>query len=257
MGKAYEALKKTGRTRQAAANSGMLPPDALVWSGTPKRRAPPQINWDLDPFNEEEYQKLRGNLFLGPERAGFKTLLVVASAHGEGATTTATLLASVLAKANHAQLLLVDANLRTPSFAEIFNYTDDPRGLTDLITGSMSLDEVVRPTPFSNLSVITSGRPFSSPSYLFDAASVERTMQMWCERYDLIIIDGAPVRDYADSCFLSSMVDGTILVVEAEKTRADVALGSKRQLERSGAHVLGTVLNKKKRYLPAFLERFL
>lgn len=256
MGKAYEALKKAGQARQSAAKGKMPPIDSFAWPDAPKRSAP-RINWDLNPFVEEEYQKLRGNLFLGPGKTEFKTLLVVASAHGEGATTTATLLASVLAKANHARLLLVDANLRTPSFAEIFDHMDDPRGLTDLMTESAPLDEVVRSTPFSNLSVITSGRPFPSPSYLFDAPSVGRTMQAWGERYDLIIIDGAPVRDYADSCFLSSMVDGTILVVETEKTRADTALGSKRQLERSGARVLGTVLNKKKRYTPALLDRFL
>ena len=256
MGKAYEALKKAERAQQQYKNNGVPPVDSLVWPNSARRRAP-RINWDLNPFIEEEYQKLRGNLFLGPGRAEFKTLLVVASAHGEGATTTATLLASVLAKANHARLLLVDANLRTPSFAEIFNHREDPRGLTDLMTENATLDEVIRPTQFSNLSVITSGRPFSLPSYLFDAPSVERTLQALHERYDLIIIDGAPVKDYADSCFLSSMVDGTILVVEAEKTRADTAEGSKRQLERSGARVLGTVMNKKKRYIPACLARFL
>jgi capsular exopolysaccharide synthesis family protein len=256
MGKAYEALKKAERARQSAKNTEVPPADSLIWP-SPHKRRPPRINWELNPFIEEEYQKLRGSLFLGPGRVEIKTLLVVASTHGEGATTTATLLASVLAKANHAQLLLVDANLRTSSLAEIFHHTDDPRGLTDLMTGSAPLDEIVRPTQFDNLAVITSGRPLPSPSYLFDAPSVGKTLKALQERYDLIIIDGAPVRDYADSCFLSSMVDGTILVVEAEKTRADTAQGSKRQLERSGARVLGTVLNKKRRYIPAFLERFL
>jgi capsular exopolysaccharide synthesis family protein len=254
MGKAYEALKKAEQSQQPSKHSGVPLRDSRTWLGAHKSRAP-RISWDLSPLVEEKYQKLRGSLFLGPGKAEIKTLLVVASTHGEGATTTAILLASVLAKANHAQILLVDANLRTPAFADIFHYNNDPRGLTDLMTDSAPLDVLLRLTPFSNLSILTSGRPFPSPAALFDAPSMERIFQALHERFDLIILDGAPVEDYADSCFLGSVVNGTILVVEAEKTRKEVAHSAKLQLERAGARVLGTVLNKKKRYLPALLER--
>jgi capsular exopolysaccharide synthesis family protein len=215
------------------------------------------MTWNLAPTIEEEYQKLRGNLFLGTGRTEIKSILMVASMHGEGTTTTAALFAAVLARANASQLLLIDANLRTPSIAEFFHLTGDTRGFTDLMTGSVTLHEIIRPTPLNNLSVITSGRPFHSPSHLFNASSIEKFLGILYEQYDLIILDGPPVQDYADANFLSAIVDGTILVVEAEKTKIETIQGTKRQLERSGAHMLGTVLNKKQRYLPAFLDRLL
>jgi Mrp family chromosome partitioning ATPase len=46
-------------------------------------------------------------------------------------------------------------------------------------------------------------------------------------------------------------------VVQAEKTKIDTVQEAKRQLERAGARLLGTVLNKKRRYIPAFLDRWL
>jgi capsular exopolysaccharide synthesis family protein len=223
----------------------------------------PRTRLDLNPFTEEEYQKLRGLLFM-PRRDGdnasqaanrIKSLLVVGSASGEGATTTATLLAAVLAKANHSRLLLVDANLRTPSLANLFHHTDDPRGLTDVVLNDVPLEEVIRPTPFGNLWVMTGGRPLSSPSYLFDEPRLVDVLGTLREWYDLVILDGAPVKDYSDSFFLSAKVDGTIMVVAAEKTSIKIAQGTKRLLESSGAQILGAVLNNKQTYIPAFLDR--
>ena len=256
MGRTYDAFKKTEQTLKQHPAGVDLTSDPIIRPNG-KRHKPPRIRWDLTPTVEEAYQKLRGNLFLGPDKVEIHSILMVSSIHGEGTTTTAALLASALAKVNTARLLLVDANFRTPALAEVFQLTDDTRGLTDLILGSATLHDVVRATPFRNLSVVTSGRPFRSPSHLFDAPSVSKVLSDLYERYDLIILDGPPVQDYADASFLSSMVDGTLLVVQAERTKIDTIREAKRQLERSGARVLGTVLNKKKRYVPAFLDRLL
>jgi capsular exopolysaccharide synthesis family protein len=176
---------------------------------------------------------------------------------GEGATTTATLLASVLAAGSRSRVLLIDANLRTPSLAELFNLTGDGRGLTDLLIKDSGLDEFVRPTPHHNLFVLCGGRPLRSPAYLFAESGMDRVLSMVRESYDLAILDGAPLRDFSDSTFLAPKVDGTILVVEAEKTSSDTAEASRRQLERSGARMLGAVLNKRRSYMPDWVERFI
>jgi capsular exopolysaccharide synthesis family protein len=258
MSRTYEALRKAEEERSREQGTPFWVPqtDSTVEPDSNGRKAP-RISLDPGSYIEEEYQKLRGNIFIGPGKTEIKTVLVVGSHHGDGATTTATLLASVLARANRSRVLLIDANLRTPSLAEVFNQTEDPRGLTDLMTDSMPVDELIRPTSLVNLSVITSGRPLPSPSYLFDGDTVERVLKALSDRYDFIIIDGAPVKDYSDSYFLGSKVDGTILVVAAEKTRIDTAQAVKRQLERSGIRLLGAVLNNKKNYIPPVLERFL
>jgi capsular exopolysaccharide synthesis family protein len=217
------------------------------------------IELQPSPTVEEKYQKLRGALFGRSKTEHIKTLLVVASHHGEGATTTATFLASVLAKANGSRVLLVDANLRTPSPLSLHQLDRGSQGFTELVLGKALLSAVVRQASSmgSNLSVITSGGPVPSPSYIFDGHSIDTVLEALAQRYDYVILDGAPVKDFSDSCFLSSRVDGTVIVVEAGKTRLETVHGTKSQLERYGAKVLGTVFNKKPNYIPGFLERFL
>jgi capsular exopolysaccharide synthesis family protein len=217
------------------------------------------IELQSSPTVEEKYQKLRGALFGRSKTVRIKTLLVVASNHGEGATTTATFLASVLAKANGSRVLLVDANLRTPSPLSLHQLDRGSQGFTELVLGKALLNAVVRQASSmgSNLSVITSGGAVPSPSYIFDGHSIDAVLEALVQRYDYVILDGAPVKDFSDSCFLSSRVDGTVIVVEAGKTRLETVRGTKSQLERYGAKVLGTVFNKKPNYIPGFLERFL
>jgi Mrp family chromosome partitioning ATPase len=77
------------------------------------------------------------------------------------------------------------------------------------------------------------------------------------DRFDFIIIDGAPLNGYSESFFLASKVDGVILVVEAERTKKQVIKKIKKELEWGPVNLLGVVLNKKKNYIPPALERFI
>jgi Mrp family chromosome partitioning ATPase len=52
-------------------------------------------------------------------------------------------------------------------------------------------------------------------------------------------------------------VDGVILVVQAECTKTEVVRRIAKELGSAGVNILGIVLNKKKKYIPAFLEHFL
>jgi Mrp family chromosome partitioning ATPase len=48
-------------------------------------------------------------------------------------------------------------------------------------------------------------------------------------------------------------VDGVVLVVQAEKTRWQVAEQAKRILEESGARLLGAVINRRRYHIPQAL----
>ncbi|MGH7824516.1 MAG: CpsD/CapB family tyrosine-protein kinase [Candidatus Binatia bacterium] len=260
MSRTYDIFRRTESQKETTKNNGSeAPPIESAAQGQPNGNEAPPIELSPGPDVEERYQKLRGTLFAGSKKNKIKTLLVVASDHGEGATTTATFLASVLAKTNRARVVLVDANLRTPSPLSTHRLNQGSKGFTELASGNARLNDVVQSAGFisPNLSVISAGRSLPSPSYLFDGDAIEAILETLRERYDYVILDGAPIKDYSDSCFLGSKVDGTIIVVEAGKTRKETARGTKRQLERYGANVLGTVLNKKRNYVPRFLERFL
>ena len=253
MSKIFEALMKADATPKAEQRSVKFTPLNLFQN----KRRPIKVDFDLDPFLEEQYQKLRRRLAPQPDQPSVKAIMIAATTHGEGATTTSAILASMLARSGHSKILLVDANLRTPALDGVFNDAESPEGLTDVIASDKPVETAIYQTNFSNLFLLPVGRPHSSPSYLFDGDPISNLLVTLKERFDFIIFDGAPLDGYSESFFLAAKVDGVILVLESERTKKQVVKKIKKELEWGPINVLGVVLNKKKKYIPAVLERFI
>jgi Mrp family chromosome partitioning ATPase len=85
-----------------------------------------------------------------------------------------------------------------------------------------------------------------------------REFYAWARaRYTLIIVDCPPIMRAPDSAVLCSLADGTILVVEADRTRVPVVQRARETLAAGGAKILGVVLNKREDLIPSFLYRFI
>lgn len=263
MSKIYEALQKAQEERD-----GIPPLEAERTQRRPWFRGRPRsnghrshvpgalrIDFDLAPDVEEAYQRLGTNLLTPSTRdpAVLRDLMVVASLHGEGTTTTAALYASTLAKRKKLDVLLIEANFRTPALEQVFPIRRNG-GFAELIAGTQDLDTVVQATPQPNLFVITSGHYETSPSHVLEASSMSDVLARLHERFQFIVFDSAPVNVYTDAQILGARVDATVFVVEADRTRIDEVQRAKRQLERAGAKMLGVLLNRRKNYLPGFLE---
>jgi len=253
MAKSYEALMKaeSERTRAAQQSDPVVTP-----RGNGRRKSNAVDLSHLDPSVEEQYQKLRGLLFANGAGDNLRSVMVVGSKHGDGTTTTCTILASLLARSNGGAVVLVDANLRTPTLHELFGLPASARGLTDLATQSVRGRDLVQDTPIPNLSVIQVGRPLASPAALYQepiAALIADLRQEF--RY--VMLDCSPVEQYSDASFVAPRVDGIVMVIRSEVTRIETAIKTKRQLEWSGGKVIGTVLNDKRSYIPLLLQRFL
>ncbi len=262
MSKIYEALQKAQEEREAGPplESPRVQRRAWFRSRRSRRnnshRAPGslQIDFDLAPDVEEAYQRLGTNL-LSPsnEPTVLRDLMVVASVHGEGTTTTAALYASTLAKRKKLDVLLIEANFRTPALEQVFPVRRNG-GFAELVSGTQDLDTVVQATPQPNLFVITSGHYETSPSNILEAPHMSEVLARLHERFQFVVFDSAPVNVYTDAQILGPRVDATVFVIEADRTRIDEVQRAKRQLERAGAKMLGVLLNRRKNYLPGFME---
>src|SRR5262245_39705192 len=161
MAKSYEALMKAEAERGRATQG----PDPMNGSRRNGRRRAASVDLQrLDPEVEEQYQKLRGLLFANSSRENLRTVMVVGSRHGEGTTTTCSILATLLARSNGGEVVLVDGNLRTPALHELFALPAEARGLTDVTSQNVRGRDLVQNTPIPNLFVIQSGRPLQSPA---------------------------------------------------------------------------------------------
>lgn len=244
MSKIYEALKKAeqerSQSRLSRFRSAPLPSEALP----------------AQPIADEEYQRLRANLLTALGPSSMRTILVTSPRHREGATTVALGLATTLAKDRDARVLLVEGNLRTPAIDRALA-TGSNGGLVDFLQGRQPVESVVTRLEAANFSVVAAGRITNGAAQSIDFDLLGEMLARLRPEFDFVVIDSPPVNQYADASVLASKVDGVILVIEADRTPVAEAESAKRQLERVGARILGVVLNRKRSYIPAFLEGLL
>ncbi|MFQ5664901.1 MAG: CpsD/CapB family tyrosine-protein kinase [Candidatus Binatia bacterium] len=241
MSKIYEALKKAEQDRERTRLRTYARPAA--GSGRP-------VPTD---GTEEDYQKLRASLVSIAVPSGLHTILITAPRHGEGVTTVAIGLATALAQERESRVVLVEGNLRTPCFSTLLPLTTES-GLADFAAGRVAPEVLATRVDALNFSVISAG---AAPSLPINFEMLDALLTRLRSQFDFIVIDGPPVNQYADASVLATKVDGVILVVEADSTPVVDAETAKRQLDKVGTRILGVVLNRRRSYIPAFLESIL
>ena len=81
----------------------------------------------------DRFQEVKTKLVTCFPLGSVKTILITSPAHGDGSTTTAANFAKTMAQFCRLNVLLIDANLRSPRLHEIFN-VEYNQGLGELLT---------------------------------------------------------------------------------------------------------------------------
>ena len=190
----------------------------------------------------ESYRALRTSiLFSSPEDKPLRTILVTSSLPGEGKSFLASNLAAIFSQVNE-RVVLIDIDMRRPKLYKLFNIDQKP-GLSAFLTGSATLESILRSTPFNNLSIITSGAIPPNPSELLSSGKIRALFEDLKLKFDRIIIDSPPALNVADTHLLCSNVDGVILVVKGAVTRLEAVIGAKNKILESKGKIIGAVIN--------------
>lgn len=230
-------------TERDIAQVTQLPVLGAIVASEDDGHSPPLVmNGDPQSLRAEAYRRLRTNLhFLGIGE-GERVFLVTSSTSGEGKTTTSINLASTLAAAGE-RVLLIDADLRRPTVARSL-MLEGSVGLSSVLIGEASLDEVVQPVGTSGLEVLASGPIPPNPAELLGFADMARLLEDAKQRYDAVIIDSPPLLPVTDAAVLSQAVSGTLVVAASGGVKAPELARSLGSLEQLDARVLGVVLNR-------------
>jgi polysaccharide biosynthesis transport protein len=193
-------------------------------------------------FEAEQYRILRHTVEQRHRDAGLRTLAVTSPSGSEGKTTTSINLAGALGQARDARVLLLEADLRRPSLLRQLGLKSGGPGLVEAVLDSaVRLHEVVRGCPAFNLDVLPCGTPPLAPYEVLKSSRLLELLDEARQAYDYVVIDTPPVLPCPDYRLIEKAVDGTLLVVAADRTpRAlvDAALGL-----LDPARVLGLVFN--------------
>lgn len=190
----------------------------------------------------ESYQSLRTTLEFSTANGAPQSLLVTSSRPGEGKSTTARAIAQAMAGLGK-KVLLVDGDLRNPSMHRAIG-TSNAQGMSNLLSGSGDLDDLVVPTGVPGLSFIPSGPLPPNPAELWGGDRIRRFLAEALTKYDQVVIDGPPVLGFADAPLLAAASHGTAFVLESQGTRRGQAKGAIGRLKLGNARLLGVVLTK-------------
>lgn len=210
---------------------------------------------------EEAYRRLGANVLSYTRQADHKVFVVTSALTGEGKSTVSANLASSLAYSG-LTVAIVDCDLHHPSLHVLFNISNE-RGLTSVLSKQTSLSESLQKPPMLHVSVLASG-PISANPYdtqqsttngvmrrvhpgqveLLSTAQMVATIDTLRDRFDIILLDTAPLLEVTDAAVLSPLADGVILVADLFQAQQDILREVRQQLDDVNANVIGCVLTR-------------
>ena len=138
--------------------------------------------------------------------------------------------------------LLIDGDMRSPSQHDFFGL-DNGTGLSAILSGRGS-PEVVRRIPgLLRLSVLPAGVQPPNPLELLSRPAFPQLLQDLAQDYDLILIDSPPAAHYADAQTIAGRTGAALIVARRNASRISQIRSIADAIVRTGATVVGTVLN--------------
>lgn len=193
----------------------------------------------------ESLRRLRTNLQFLDVSGGPQMFVVTSALPAEGKSTTTINLAIALADAG-SRVALVDADLRRPSVGKYMGL-EGAAGLTTVLIGRATLDEVIQPWGNGKLHVLPSGQVPPNPSELLGSRAMGELLAQLAGKYDVVLIDTPPLLPVTDAAILARLTSGALLVASAEKLHRHQLRESIGALDAVGARILGIVLNRLER----------
>ena len=224
----------------------------------PKRSMTMTMGSNGDPPStaeiEESYLELADNVLSLHARSRLGSLAVTSTESGEGVSTIASNLAVALAQNGAGEVLLIDANLRSPALARHFGLEGKP-GLSEAILGEADPSEFIARTGVHGLSLMTSGTTRGHPSHIYASEGLEDLIRALDHRYSIVIFDAPAMRAHRDTEILAPLVDGVLLVIEAERVIYEIIERARDRIVAAGGKIIGAALNRRRYPIPHAIYR--
>jgi capsular exopolysaccharide synthesis family protein len=160
---------------------------------------------------------------------------------GEGKTSVSCHLATSLARSGR-KTLLVDCDLRRPAAHRLFGLAAEP-GLSELLRGETTEEDVVQKTPIEDLDMIVAGVWDPKATRALAQGRIAGVFESLKKKYDLIIVDSSPVLPVVDAILVGKHVDGVLFSVLRDVSRLPMVYAAHQRMAALGALMLGAIVN--------------
>src|SRR5262249_5644491 len=118
------------------------------------------------------------------------------------------------------------------------------KGLSNLIVGEESFEDVIKSTDIPNLYVLPCGPTPPNPAELLMTKRFEHVLAELNAPFDRVILDSPPLQGLTDAVVLWKQTDGVLLVVRAGKTLRDEVRRAAHEIRSVNGPITGVILNE-------------
>lgn len=205
-------------------------------------------NWPIlaveDPtdLSVEAFRGLRTSLRFGMMDKESKVLAITSPSPGAGKSFCSVNLSTVTAQANQ-KVCLIDADMRRGELRKFFGGKKGEAGLAEYLTGSESLDSVMKDTEVDGLSFIPTGKYPPNPADLLLHPRFSELMDKLSKDFDLVVVDCPPVLAVTDPVVISRAASVTLLVARHSVTTPREMEAVKREVDAASGQISGAIFN--------------
>lgn len=193
----------------------------------------------------EMFRILRASISLLGDETKRKITLFSSALPGEGKSLISSNFA-LAAAGQGRKTLLIDLDLRKPNIHRVFGFSRAKQGpgVTEWLAGQASFDDVIlREVGCENLHIILSGQRAPNPGELLNISRLRQLFAEASKRYDLVIVDSAPLLAVPDTRVIAPLVDNFCLVARANYVPRGAVLRTLELLASAGSTPSGLVFN--------------
>jgi len=219
--------------------------------GTEKGMLGPSLSFS----SREAYKQLRTNLdFTLSDVDGSRAIGITSAMRDDGKSLSAINLSYSLAEDGY-RTILIEGDLRIPTLAKKIGISNE-KGLSSILAAKTDeaedydfgfkadvKSEGKGVEGQGRFDILAAGEIPPNPQEMLGSKKMEMLMERLRKAYDYIIMDLPPVTAVADALVASKYLDGLVIVVRHDHTEKGTLSEAIRQIEFSGARILGFVFN--------------
>ena len=205
------------------------------------------INKSPKSLFAESIRSIRTNLAFTSLDKDVKIIINTSPEAGDGKSFVTANLAVAYAQEDK-KVLLIDADLRRGKQHEIFEVMNiTSGGYSNLMLNykdGIDFSKYIFPTSDKNIDLLPTGPMPPNPVELLGSENNKKLLERLKKKYDLIIMDCAPIIGLSDSIILATISDINLITVSAKKTKMENLERVKKLFDQNNIKISGVIFNK-------------
>ncbi len=205
------------------------------------------INKNPKSLFAESIRSIRTNLAFASLDKEVKIIMNTSPEAGDGKSFVTANLAVAYAQEGK-KVLLIDADLRRGRQHDVFNVANvSSGGYSNLILNyreNIALSKYISKTKIDNVDLLPTGPMPPNPVEMLGSENNKKLLEKLKSKYDLIIMDCAPIIGLSDSLILAAMCDINLITVSSKKTKMENLERVKKLFDQSNVKISGVIVNK-------------